>query len=207
LADSRVFEEREWRELLATRESAAVEVATPAGFIDVLSDTAVYEIKHYRGWKSALGQVLAYSYYYPTKTRKLFLYGESESDDREMISTICARHWVQVEWAELLFDFLSEEDRKRMVSNVRAIAEKKAELSDLKRDQEAAQQRELQVHLDAIEKARVAMAILAANLEGFEAVIDHDNELRLWRALSQMLRNGAEAIDYFIGDAKPRLAA
>lgn len=74
-------------------------------------------------------------------------------------------------------------------------------------DRYSNKQRELQVHLDAIEKARVAMAILAANLEGFEAVIDHDNELRLWRALSQMLRNGAEAIDYFIGDAKPRLAA
>ena len=74
-------------------------------------------------------------------------------------------------------------------------------------DRYSNKQRELQVHLDAIEKARVAMAMLAANLEGFEAVIDHDNELRLWRALSQMLRNGAEAIDYFIGDAKPRLAA
>lgn len=73
-------------------------------------------------------------------------------------------------------------------------------------DRYSNKQRELQVHLDAIEKARVAMAMLAANMEGFEAVIDHDNELRLWRALSQMLRNGAEAIDYFIGDAKPRLA-
>lgn len=74
-------------------------------------------------------------------------------------------------------------------------------------DRYSNQQRELQVHLDVIEKARVAMTMLAANMEGFESVIDHDNELRLWRALSQMLRNGAEAIDFFVGDAKPRLGA
>lgn len=83
------------------------------------------------------------------------------------------------------------------------------ELSELKEglDRYTNQQRELQVHLNVIEKARVAMAMLAANLEGFESVIDHDHELRLWRALSQMLRNGAEAIDFFVGDAKPRLVA
>lgn len=89
------------------------------------------------------------------------------------------------------------------------VAERESRLAGLKQqiDRYSLQQRELKVHLDTIESARVAMAILAANLEGFEAVIDHDNELRLWRALSQMLRNGAEAIDFFVGDAKPRLVA
>ncbi len=51
-----------------------------------------------------------------------------------------------------------------------------------------------------------ALVLLAANLEGFESVIDHDHELRLWRALSQMMRNGADAIDFFVGDVKPALA-
>lgn len=48
---------------------------------------------------------------------------------------------------------------------------------------------------------------LLHHVGSFDEVIDRDNELRLWRALSQMLKNGAEAIDYFVGDAKPRLAA
>lgn len=66
--------------------------------------------------------------------------------------------------------------------------------------------RELQVHLATIEKARIALAVLAANLEGFEDVIDTDNELRLWRSLAVMMRNGAGAIEYFVGDSKPALA-
>ncbi len=48
---------------------------------------------------------------------------------------------------------------------------------------------------------------VAANLEGFGGVIDKDHELRLWRALSRMLKNGAQAIDFFVGDSKPALAA
>ncbi len=191
MSESRVFEEREWRELLAATENASVEVATPAGFIDVLSDTTLYEIKHFRGWKSALGQVLAYSYYYPTRKRKLFLYGESESDDKEMISMICARHFVQVEWSELMFGIL-------LGRNVRAIAEKKAELSDLKRDQEEARQRELKVHLDTIEDARTALSVLAANLSGFREVIDDDVERHQWIALADMMRQGAAVIDRFV---------
>lgn len=72
-------------------------------------------------------------------------------------------------------------------------------------DRYSMQQRELKVHLDTIEAARVAMAMLAANLEGFDVVIDRDHELRQWRALVDMLRQGAAAIEHFIGDAKPAL--
>lgn len=72
-------------------------------------------------------------------------------------------------------------------------------------DRYSMQQRELKVHLDTIEAARVAMAVLAANLEGFDVVIDRDHELRQWRALVDMLRHGAAAIAHFIGDAKPAL--
>lgn len=72
-------------------------------------------------------------------------------------------------------------------------------------DRYSYQQRELKVHLNAIEEARKALVLLAANLEGFESVIDSDHELRLWRALSQMMRNGADAIDFFVGDSKPSL--
>ena len=73
-------------------------------------------------------------------------------------------------------------------------------------DRYSMQQRELKVHLDTIENARVSMALLAANLEGFEAVIDPDTELRQWRALADMLRNGAAAIEYFVGTTKPVLS-
>lgn len=73
-------------------------------------------------------------------------------------------------------------------------------------DRYSMQQRELKVHLDTIETARTAMAMLAANLEGFGEVIDRDHELRQWHALADMLRHGAAAIEHFIGDSKPALS-
>lgn len=73
-------------------------------------------------------------------------------------------------------------------------------------DRYSMQQRELKVHLDTIENARVAMALLAANLEGFGEVIDRDHELRQWHALADMLRQGAAAIEHFVGNTKPALS-
>ena len=73
-------------------------------------------------------------------------------------------------------------------------------------DRYSMQQRELKVHLDTIESARVSMAVLAANLEGFGEVIDRDHELRQWHALADMLRNGAAAIEHFVGNTKPALS-
>lgn len=117
---------------------------------------------------------------------------------------------------------LKQQQRELVQQQVVAkLKEREAELADIDRkvqraetllsglqtqiDRYSMQQRELKVHLDTIEAARVALAMLAANLEGFDAVIDHDHELRQWRALADMLRQGAAAIAHFIGDAKPSL--
>lgn len=72
-------------------------------------------------------------------------------------------------------------------------------------DRYSMRERELKVHMEVIEKARTAIAGLAANMEGFDEVIDPDNELRRWRALADMMEQGAAAIRYFVGDAKPAL--
>lgn len=94
---------------------------------------------------------------------------------------------------------LSEMDRKVHDS------EKRLEGLRTQIDRYSMQQRELKVHLDSIEDARVSLAKLAANMEGFGQVIDPDNELRLWRALAEMMDHGAAAIRCFIGDGKPAL--
>lgn len=72
-------------------------------------------------------------------------------------------------------------------------------------DRYSMQERELKVHMEVIEKARTAIAVLAANMEGFDTVIDTDHELRRWRALADMMEQGAAAIRHFVGDAKPTL--
>ncbi|RGE43279.1 hypothetical protein DZC30_15805 [Comamonas testosteroni] len=63
------------RDLLALEETnAQVEAHTPVGFIDLLCSTSVVEVKHLSKWKQALGQVLAYSTYYPKHSKILHLY-------------------------------------------------------------------------------------------------------------------------------------
>lgn len=81
------------------------EVETPAGFIDVLSDTAVIEVKHYRQWKHGLGQVLAYHMYYPRLTKRLHLFARTEDViTRKVIDlarSVCGVHAVKVSFEEI----------------------------------------------------------------------------------------------------------
>ena len=100
-------------------------------------------------------------------------------------------------------------EREAELSDIdRKVKENEARLAGLQKQIDAytLRERELKVHLDTIEDARKSMTLLAANLEGFGGVIDKDHELRLWRALSGMMKNGARAIDFFVGDTKPALA-
>lgn len=65
--------ERDISRLLAARMGGECEVKTPAGFIDVLTPTKLYEVKEASGWKGALGQALAYGRYYPNHKLRLYL--------------------------------------------------------------------------------------------------------------------------------------
>jgi hypothetical protein len=54
------------------------EVVTPSGKIDLLTDTEVIEVKKFDEWKSALGQVLAYSAFFPSHTKHIHLFGTAQ---------------------------------------------------------------------------------------------------------------------------------
>lgn len=78
------------RDLLAVEEPRAqLEAHTPVGFIDLLCPASVVEVKHLSKWKQALGQVLAYSTYYPNHSRILHLYSSSidghHLDEKEFV--------------------------------------------------------------------------------------------------------------------------
>jgi len=58
------------------RLGGKIEVSTPLGNIDLLTDKGyLYEFKHYRGFKEALGQVLVYSRFVETKKKFILLFG------------------------------------------------------------------------------------------------------------------------------------
>lgn len=93
------------RDTLASLVGGVVEVRTPSGLVDVLSDTEVIEVKHYRAWKHGLGQVLAYQSYFPHLAKRLHLF--AQVGDREtakyadLAGSVCGAHGVTVTFEEV----------------------------------------------------------------------------------------------------------
>ena len=77
--------ERSIQEQLCKELNAQKEVRTDVGFIDVLSHDKIIEIKEFSQWKSALGQILTYSEYYPDREKVIVLFGDT---DIELLDTI-----------------------------------------------------------------------------------------------------------------------
>jgi hypothetical protein len=51
-----------------------IEVETDSGFIDLLTDTEIIEIKNGKNWKHAMGQVLSYSIDYKNHIKRIHLF-------------------------------------------------------------------------------------------------------------------------------------
>jgi hypothetical protein len=77
------------------------EVQTPAGRIDLLTETEVLEVKNVRAWKAAMGQVLAYSGFYPEHRKRLHLFGKKGEMVTSIAVTICAELGIIVTFEEI----------------------------------------------------------------------------------------------------------
>jgi hypothetical protein len=75
-----------------------MEVLTPVGKIDILTSTEIIEVKVAASWKGALGQIIAYGYFYPSHQKRIHLYGAVHSDSKEYIEKICKASGVIVTW-------------------------------------------------------------------------------------------------------------
>ena len=73
----RILEEK----LLKLGLNPALEVPTPFGRIDILTDDSIIEIKSYCRWKDAVGQVQAYGYFYPGKKMRIHLFDVPDDAD------------------------------------------------------------------------------------------------------------------------------
>jgi hypothetical protein len=82
--------------------NAEIEVQTPAGYIDLLTDDKLIEIKEISNWKHAIGQVISYGYFYPNKQMHIYLFDiDDEVQDENTIQTIkrvCEACNIQVSW-------------------------------------------------------------------------------------------------------------
>lgn len=70
------------RDRLQSELGGLVEVATPAGRIDLLTYTEIIEVKAFKDWKAALGQILVYSGFYPKHRKRIHLFGSITEIER-----------------------------------------------------------------------------------------------------------------------------
>lgn len=85
--DKNTQQEREIQSRLHHDLGGETEVKTRVGYVDLLTDTEVIEIKHASEWKHGLGQVLSYSRYIPGVARRLHLFGECSTDAKDIEDT------------------------------------------------------------------------------------------------------------------------
>lgn len=74
------------------------EVVTPAGIIDILSVDEIIEVKHWKNWKDAIGQVLVYGLYYPSHAKRIHLFGVAHLSFAEMVEANAEKLDISVTW-------------------------------------------------------------------------------------------------------------
>ena len=74
------------------------EVITSAGNIDLLTSLEIIEVKHIRSWKHALGQILVYSKYYPSHSKRIHLFGKTTTEYKNLINEHCSLFNILVTW-------------------------------------------------------------------------------------------------------------
>ena len=70
-----------------------IEVETSSGFIDLLTDSEIIEIKDGKNWKHAVGQILIYSLDYPNYNKRIHLFNIIND---EHINSKCKMYNIRV---------------------------------------------------------------------------------------------------------------
>lgn len=85
-----------YKNKLANELNGKTEVPTNVGRIDILTLNEIIEVKEILSWKSALGQILAYGYYYPNHKKRIHLLGLTKNEFVINIIEICKQYNVSV---------------------------------------------------------------------------------------------------------------
>lgn len=92
------------RRLCSNLKGGRMEVPGNHGPIDIVSDTEVIEVKHAPKYTHALGQVLGHGESFPTKTKRIHLFGNREELQacRMMLCVeLCSKFGVSVSFEEV----------------------------------------------------------------------------------------------------------
>ena len=69
-----------------------LEIKTLCGRIDILTESEIIEVKKFELWKTAIGQILAYSYFYPDKQKRIHLFDVPKNTNIELIKNIFKKY-------------------------------------------------------------------------------------------------------------------
>ena len=83
--------------ILQKREGGEREVETPAGFVDLLTDEYVIEIKHVKDWKDG-AKVLIYAIHFPGRKPRVHLFGGYSSNFRSLVDETFKQLSITVTW-------------------------------------------------------------------------------------------------------------
>jgi len=84
------------KNLLADRLRGKKEVACKSGFVDVLTDLEVIEVKAIKDWKDAIGQSMVYACEFKGLSPRIHLFGYASQEYKQMIISFCAQLNVAV---------------------------------------------------------------------------------------------------------------
>lgn len=85
------------QKLLHKKLGGEIEVGVEAGFIDLLTETKLIEIKYGPNWKNGIGQLIAYGSFYPKHDKVLYLFDHYD-DNKKMIIDICSDSNISVKF-------------------------------------------------------------------------------------------------------------
>jgi len=74
------------------------EVPTSVGFIDILTDKYIIEVKESKDWKHAIGQILCYDQYKQGRTRVIALFGKISRKLKGEVEYCCSNFDIEVWW-------------------------------------------------------------------------------------------------------------
>jgi hypothetical protein len=97
--DYTLQKEREIQLKLHKELGGKIEVETDSGFIDILTDNEIIEIKNGKNWKDAVGQILIYSLDYPKHVKRIHLFDIDENED---IQKKCEIYNILVTYEKIL---------------------------------------------------------------------------------------------------------
>lgn len=86
------------KKLAKTLSNANIEVSTLAGRIDILTETQLIEVKEWKRWKEAIGQVLCYGAYYPNHEKRIHFFGEAHIEFIQLVEHHCQSMNIVMSW-------------------------------------------------------------------------------------------------------------